>query len=88
MAAFISFVNSLLGVVCNKHRTKSARIRSFSGRYFPAFWLNTRDIELNTDRYSVSLRIQSKMWKNTDQKNSEYGHFLLSEMIYILFFSA
>ena len=45
---------------------KSVRIRSFSGPYFPAF-------ELNTERYySVRMR------ENTDQKNSEYGHFLRS----------
>ena len=29
---------------------------------------------LNTERY-VSLRSQSECEKNTDQKNSEYGHF-------------
>ena len=32
---------------------KSVRIRSFSGPYFPAFWLNR-------ERYGVSLCIQSK----------------------------
>ena len=35
---------------------KSVRIRIYSGPYFPAF-------ELNTDRYSVSLRIQLKCGK-------------------------
>ena len=38
------------------HCVKSVRIRSYSGPYFPVF-------ELNTKRYSVSLRIQSKCWK-------------------------
>ena len=48
---------------------KSVRIRSFSGPYFPSFGLNT-------ERYSVSLRISLvQMLENTDQKNSEYGHF-------------
>ena len=51
------------------HCLKSARIRSYSGPYFPAFGQNT-------ERYSVSLRIQSKMRESTDQNNSEYGHFL------------
>ena len=41
---------------------KSVRIRSFAGPYFPVFGLNT-------ERYSVRMR------ENTDQKNSEYGHF-------------
>ena len=36
-----------------RHSVKCVRIRSFSGRYFLAFGLNT-------DRYEVSLRIQSK----------------------------
>ena len=35
------------------HYVKSVRIRSFSSPYFPAFGLNT-------DRYSLSLHIQSK----------------------------
>ena len=35
---------------------KSVRIRSYSGPYLPAF-------RLNTERYSVSLRIQSKCGK-------------------------
>ena len=36
-----------------KHYVKGVRIRSFSGAYFPAYGLNT-------ERYGVSLRIQSK----------------------------
>ena len=38
------------------HCVKSVHIRSYSGPNFPAF-------ELNTERYSVSLRIQSKCGK-------------------------
>ena len=38
------------------HCMKSARIQSYSGPYFPAFGLNT-------ERYSVSLRIQSECGK-------------------------
>ena len=53
--------------------SKSVRIRSFSGPYFPAFGLNT-------ERYSLSLRIQSECGKirttktpNTVQfQNSSY----------------
>ena len=47
------------------HCVKSVRIRSYSGPYFLAFGLNT-------DRYSVRLRIR----ENTGQKNSKYGYFL------------
>ena len=39
-----------------RHCVKSVRIRSYSGPNFPAFGLNTK-------RYYVSLRIQSKCWK-------------------------
>ena len=57
----------------NQHFVKSARIRSYSGPYFPAFGLNT-------ERYSVSLCIQHsvRILENADQNNSEYGHFLRS----------
>ena len=45
---------------------KDVRIRSFSGLYFPAFGLNT-------ERYGVSLRIQSKCRKIRTRKNSIFG---------------
>ena len=32
--------------------------------------------------YRVSLRIQVQMRRNTDQNNSEYGHFLRSAIIF------
>ena len=48
---------------------KSIRIRSCSGLYFPAFG--------NTERYSISP-YSVRMQENTDQKISEYGHFLCS----------
>ena len=40
----------------NEHFVKSVRIRCYSGPYFPAFGLNT-------ERYSVFLRIQSECGK-------------------------
>ena len=43
--------------LCLLHCVKSVRIRSFSGsHYYPAFGLNT-------ERYGVSLRIQSECGK-------------------------
>ena len=56
------------------HCVKSGRIRSFSGPYLTAFGLNT-------ERYCVSLRIQSKSG-NAGQKHSEYGQF--SRIVYYL----
>ena len=60
---------------------KSVRIRSYSGPHFPAF-------ELNTERYGVSLRIQSECGKirtritpNTDSFNLVgYIFVFLSEL--------
>ena len=51
------------------------RFRSFFGPCFPAFGLNT-------ERYGVISCIWTeysgiRIWENTDQKNSEYGHFSL-----------
>ena len=40
----------------------------FSGSYFPAFGLNT-------ERYSVSLRVQFKRGRIRTRKNSVFGHF-------------
>ena len=48
------------------HCVKSVRFRSFSGPYYPAFGLNS------ISPYSVRMR------ENTDQKTSEYEHFLRS----------
>ena len=52
---FIKFLN-LYGNYGDSQCVKSVRIWSYSGPYFPAF-------ELNTERYSLSLRIQSKCGK-------------------------
>ena len=51
------------------HCVKSVRVRSFSGPYFPTF-------ELNTERYSVPLRIQSEFGKMRNRKipNTETFH--------------
>ena len=66
----------------NKHCV-SAHIRCYSGPHFFAFGLNT-------ERSEVSLRIQSncgeirysfEMRENTDQNNSEHGHFLHNEKL-------
>ena len=43
-------------ISCHKHCVKGANIRSYSGPHFPAFGLNT-------ERYGVSLRIQSEFGK-------------------------
>ena len=50
---------------------KSVVIRSYSVPHFPAFGLNTERYRISP--YSVRMR------ENTEQNNSEYGHFLHSE---------
>ena len=58
---------------------KSVRIWSYSGPYFSAFGLNTQRHFVFRDTlispYSVRMR------ENTDQNNSEYGHFSRSEFV-------
>ena len=52
----------------NSHCVKSVRIGSYSGPYFPSFGLNT-------DRYSVSLRIQSECVKIRTRKTPNTDTF-------------
>ena len=52
------------------HCVKSVLIWSFSGPYFTAFRLNMESCSVSP--YSVRMR------ENTDQKNSEYGHYARS----------
>ena len=47
---------------------KSVRVRNFSGPYFPAFGLNT-------ERYGVSLRIQSEYGKIWTRKTPNMDTF-------------
>ena len=51
---FTCFVS--IGIAKAKYRVKSVRIRSYSGRYFPAF-------RLNTERHFVYLHIQYEYGK-------------------------
>ena len=53
------------------HHTKIVRIRSYSGRRFPAFGLNM-------ETYFVASPYSDHMRENADQNNSEYRHFLRS----------
>ena len=73
------------GVCKPAHCVKKVRIRSFSGPYFPAF-------RLNTERYSGSLRIQSKCRKirtrktpNTNLFYAVAGSFILLSFLLALF---
>ena len=50
----------------------------YSELFWSAFSPHFPSFGLNTERYEVSLRIQSKCGKNVDQNNSGYRHFLRS----------
>ena len=54
---------------------KVSKYEVFSGPYFLAFGLNT-------ERYSVSLRILSKCGKLRTRKNSVFGHFSGSAILW------
>ena len=55
---------------------KVSKYGVFSGPYFSTF-------SLNTERYSVSLRIQSECGKIRTRKHSVFGHFSRSVMFYV-----
>ena len=57
-----------------EHCVKSVRIRSYPGQYFPAFGLNT-------ERYSVSLRIQSECGKIRTRITPNTDTFHVVEML-------
>ena len=71
----ILFVNNIYCV-------KSVRIRSYSGPHFPAFpHIRHSDwIRRDTEYLFVFSPNVGKCGKNADQNNSEYGHFLCSDM--------
>ena len=58
----------LLNITFTWHCVESVHIRSFSSPYF------SRDLQSNSP-YSV------RIWKNANQKNSQYGHFLRSVIL-------
>ena len=74
MSIFLLFVSARVLFVSAFHSVKRVRIRSYSGPHFPAFGLNT-------ERYAVSLRIQSKCGKMqtriTPKKDALYVVFFL-----------
>ena len=55
-------------LMCKTYCVKVSKYGVFSGPYFPAFGLNT-------ERYGVSFRIQSKCRKLRTRKNPVFGHF-------------
>ena len=55
-------------LIKGKHCVKSVQIRSFSGPYFPV-------LELNTEIYTVNLRIQSKCGKIQTRKTPYLHNF-------------
>ena len=57
-----------LGTFSSAHCVKIVRIRRYSGPYFPAF-------KLNTQRYGVSLRIQSECGKMLNRVTSNTSTF-------------
>ena len=65
-------------ISCCTHCTKGLQVRSFSGPYFPLFWLNTEIFGLN-------LRIQSKCEKYGPE-NSVFVQVLCRDCYRILQF--
>ena len=64
---FVYFQEPILTFRNSDTAWKLSKYGVFSGPYFPAFGLNT-------ERYGVSLRIQSECGKIRTRKNSVFGH--------------
>ena len=64
-----------------KHCVKTVRIRSYSGPHFPPIFPHLDWIRRDTEYLSVFSPNEGKCGKNVDQNNSEYGHFLRSEIV-------
>ena len=75
--------NWLWSVPFGNHCAKSVRIRSYSGPYFPAFGLNT-------ERYRISLCMQSEYGKIRTRLtlNTNVFHAVNGNMIQLLYFNA
>ena len=71
----VSYNTGLRLVLVSRPVQKSVRIRSFSGPYFSTFGLNT-------GRYGVSLRIQSKCWKIRTRKTTNTDTFVVVRVSY------
>ena len=61
-----------IGLPCTAWKVSQYGV--FSGLYFPAFGLNT-------ERFSLSLRIQSECGKIRTRKKSVFGHFIRSAAV-------
>ena len=70
-------IGNIVPNIC-KHYVKSVLIRSFSGLHLPVFGLNT-------DRYSVSLRIKSECGKTRTRKtpNTDTFHAVKYTPVYM-----
>ena len=63
----LNWINTLENCLIQVHCVKSVQIRNFSCLYFASFGLNT-------ERYKVSLRIQTECGKIQTRRNSVFGH--------------
>ena len=67
----MNLMNPCIGTVNTPHCVKSVRIRTFFWSVFSRIQTEYEEIR-SISPYSVRIR------ENTDQKNSEYGHAVLS----------
>ena len=68
------------------HCLKGVQIRSFFWAVFSRIQTEYGEIGLNTERYGVTLRIQSECRKIQPKKNSISGHFLCSDWFCNIFY--
>ena len=68
------------------HCLKGVQTRSFFWAVFSRIQTEYGEIGLNTERYGVTLRIQSECRKIQPKKNSISGHFLCSDWFCNIFY--
>ena len=68
-------------MISDSHCVKIVYIRSYSGLHFFRIFQHSDWIQRDTKYLSVFSPNAGKCGKNADQNNSEYGHFLVSEVL-------
>ena len=79
LCSYHQFIARTYAIISYLHSVKSVRVRSYSGLHFPAFGLNT-------ERYSVSLRIHSecgKMWIKITPNTDTFYAVLSTEQFWV-----
>ena len=79
----LNFAKCLGKPISKNPCVKRIRIRSYSGPDFSRIFPHSDWIRRDSPYLSVFSSNAGKCWKNADQNNSKYGHFLRSEYFWV-----